>query len=103
MLSIPDHNHDAKFVGTVKCAALTVLTLEITSKLVRLYRSGVKTGDVVVIPVYSRVNARGSRGRFAMTPWIDYSVRIGIFISICLALSREIVLARILCLQPVIS
>jgi hypothetical protein len=86
---------------TVKFNPLTVLTIEITSQLVRLDRSEVKNGDVVMI--YSRVTARVDRGRFGMRPWIYYSVKIGPFISICLSLSRGMVLPRVLCLKRVIS
>jgi hypothetical protein len=65
---------------TVKFIPLTILTIEIASKLVRLYRSEVENGDVVVI--YLCVNARPHQGRFGMRPWIYHSVKIGPLISI---------------------
>jgi hypothetical protein len=65
MLSIPLTIKIGGVWVTVKFIPLTVLTIEITSKLVRLYRSEVKNGDVVVI--YSPLNASGNRGRFGKT------------------------------------
>jgi hypothetical protein len=85
---------------TVKFIPLTVLIIEIRSKFVTLSRSEVKHGDVVVI--YSRVNTEPNQAPFGMRPWIYSSVKIGPLISICLGLFGEMVLARVLCLQPAI-